>query len=106
MLTEESSSSGKNELVLIVGAGPAGLMAALAFHNSEYTNILIVESRPNFDFDLENSYPIGVNKRGENAIAGVLGNQPDIEKLGLLVDSWKIIVGPGINVANVESGLA
>jgi 2-polyprenyl-6-methoxyphenol hydroxylase-like FAD-dependent oxidoreductase len=101
-------STNQSELVLILGGGPAGLGAALAFHNNKYLNIVVVEGRSDMNFDLENSYEVGINVRGQNAIKNLFANsanQPDMSKLGLRVDQWKIIVGPGINVANFDSGL-
>ena len=100
--------SEKNGLILIVGGGPAGLAAALAFDNNNYKNIVVLESRKDMVFDVENSYPVGVNVRGKNAIKNLFSNStenPDVSNLGLRVDLWKILVGPGINVANFESGL-
>lgn len=98
----------KNGLVLIVGGGPAGLAAALAFNNNNYTNIVVLEGRSDMSFDPENSYPVGVNIRGQTAIQHLFGpSNPhsDVSGLGLRVDQWKILVGPGINVANFDSGL-
>ena len=98
----------KNELILIVGGGPAGLAAALAFDNNNYKNIVVLEGRADMNFDVENSYPVGVNFRGQTAIKNLFGSSTensDVSNLGLRVDQWKILVGPGINVANFESGL-
>ena len=98
----------KNELILIVGGGPAGLAAALAFDNNNYKNIVVLEGRTDMNFDVENSYPVGVNVRGQTAIKTLFGSSnenSDVSNLGLRVDQWKILVGPGINVANFESGL-
>ena len=91
--------------VLIVGGGPAGLGAALAFHNNNYRNITVLEGRSDFNFDLENSYPIGLNLRGKNAISNLIGKNLSLDSFGLQVDQWKVIVGPGINVASFDSGL-
>jgi len=98
----------KGELILIVGGGPAGLAAALAFNNNNFTNIVVLEGREDMSFDPENSYPVGVNVRGQNAIKHLFGpsnSHSDVSGLGLRVDQWKILVGPGINVANFDSGL-
>ena len=101
------SKAKKDELILIIGGGPAGLGAALAFDNNGYKNILVLEGRPDMNFDIENSYPVGLNVRGQNAVKSLFGShtQPEVSKLGLRVDHWKITVGPGINVANFDSGL-
>jgi kynurenine 3-monooxygenase len=98
----------KNDLIVIVGGGPAGFGAALAFHNNDYKNITVLEGRADMKFDEENSYLVGVNVRGKDAINNLFekaDNKPDIEKIGLRTDQWKILVGPGINVANFDSGL-
>ncbi len=100
-------NNSNNDLILISGGGPAGFGAALAFSNNNYKNIVILESRPDMNFDEENSYPVGINVRGRNAIQNLLKNQQELDwnNFGLKVDQWKIIVGPGINVANFDSGL-
>lgn len=98
----------KSGLVLIVGGGPAGLAAALAFNNNKYTNIVVLEGRDDMSFDPENSYPVGLNVRGQTAIKHLFGaSNPhsDVSGLGLRVDRWRIFAGPGINVANFDSGL-
>lgn len=100
--------SEKNGLVLIVGGGPAGLAAALAFNNNKYTNIVVLEGREDMSFDPENSYPVGLNVRGQTAIKHLFGpsnSHSDVTGLGLRVDRWRIFAGPGINVANFDSGL-
>lgn len=97
-----------NDLILIVGGGPAGYGSALAFHNNGYKNIVVLENRQDLNFDLENSYPVGLNVRGKNSIKYLFKNSElasDLDKLGLRVDDWKITVGPGLNVANFQSGL-
>ena len=96
------------DLIVIVGGGPAGLGAALAFDNNNYKNIVVLEGRENLIFDEENSYPVGVNVRGGNAIKNLFARKstpPDIPSMGLKIDQWKILVGPGINVATFNSGL-
>jgi kynurenine 3-monooxygenase len=98
----------KNDSVLIVGGGPAGFGAALAFHNNDYKNITVLEGRADIVFDEENSYLVGVNVRGRSAIDNLFeksDHKPNIEQIGVRTDQWKIIVGPGINVANFDSGL-
>lgn len=102
------SKSEKDGLILIVGGGPAGLGAALAFDNNKYKNIIVLEGRNDMNFDVDDSYLVGLNVRGQNSIKKLFSNsekQPDLSNLGLRVDKWKILVGPGINVANFESGL-
>jgi kynurenine 3-monooxygenase len=99
----------KNGLILIVGGGPAGFGAALAFHNNKYTNIVVLEGRADLNFDVQESYPIGLNVRGQTSINKLVGdeiNYNDTSRFGLIVNSWKVIVGPGINVATIDSGLS
>ena len=102
------AKSEKDGLILIVGGGPAGLGAALAFDNNKYKNIIVLEGRADMNFDVDDSYLVGLNVRGQNSIKKLFATsekQPDLSNLGLRVDKWKILVGPGINVANFESGL-
>ncbi len=103
------STDEKNDLILISGGGPAGFGAALAFSNNNYKNIIVLESRSDMNFDEDNSYPVGINVRGRNAIKNLSPSKQDQEldwnTFGLKVDQWKIIVGPGLNVANFDSGL-
>jgi 2-polyprenyl-6-methoxyphenol hydroxylase-like FAD-dependent oxidoreductase len=104
-MTKEKS---KNDLIVIIGGGPAGFGAALAFNNNNYENVVVLEGRPDMNFDVRNSYPVGINVRGQNSIKSLFGSvdkHPDFEKFGLRVDQWKICVGPSINVANFDSGL-
>ena len=102
----EQTKSNNDELILIVGGGPAGLGAALAFDNNNYKNIVVLEGRPDLKFDEENSYPVGVNVRGNNALTKLFApKEINIQSMGLRVDQWKIFVGPGINVATFDSGL-
>ena len=96
----------QNNLILIVGGGPAGLGAALAFHNNNHKNVVVVEGRSDLKFDEENSYPVGINVRGKNALSKLFAPKVlDVPSMGLRVDQWKIFVGPGINVATFNSGL-
>ena len=100
--------SEKNDLILIVGGGPAGLASALAFDNNNFKNIIVLEGRNDMNFDVENSYPVGVNVRGQTAIKTLFAKSSqtqEVPNIGLRVDLWKILVGPGINVSNFESGL-
>lgn len=105
------SNDEKNNLILISGGGPAGFGAALAFSNNNYKNIIVLESRSDMNFDEDNSYPVGINVRGRNAIRNLNPSKQEQEQeldwntFGLKVDQWKIIVGPGLNVANFDSGL-
>ena len=66
--------SKKKTKVCIVGAGPAGLGAALAFHNNGYDNVCVYEKRSDVSSHaVEESYLVGVNTRGKRALKFVLG---------------------------------
>eukprot|EP00544_Gedaniella_sp_CCMP2646_P012665 CAMPEP_0202486234 /NCGR_PEP_ID=MMETSP1361-20130828/4850_1 /ASSEMBLY_ACC=CAM_ASM_000849 /TAXON_ID=210615 /ORGANISM="Staurosira complex sp., Strain CCMP2646" /LENGTH=446 /DNA_ID=CAMNT_0049115309 /DNA_START=102 /DNA_END=1442 /DNA_ORIENTATION=+ len=93
----------KSSKIVICGAGPAGLGAALAFFNNGFTNIEIYEKRADISSqDIEESYPIGVNTRGKRALKHLVGVH---ENLGDTVASWNIYVTPySINVASFKSG--
>ena len=90
-------------MIVICGAGPAGLGAALAFYNNGYTNIKVYEKRADISSqEIEESYPIGVNTRGKRALQKLVGMD---ENLGDIVSSWNIYVTPySINVASFKSG--
>jgi len=47
----------KTAKIAIVGAGPAGLAAALAFHNNGYSNVTVYEKRNDISKqEIEESY--------------------------------------------------
>jgi len=97
-----------NDLILIVGAGPAGLGSALAFHNNGFSNIIVTEARKDFNFDPNDSYPTDLNTRGQNSMKKLFnGSQgtSTIDNLGFKVSAFKVVVGT-ITVANIESGTA
>ncbi len=82
-MSSQENTKKRDESVLILGGGPAGLGAALAFHNANYTNIVVLEGRPDMNFDLENSYAIGINLRGQNAIKTLMAD-PEQGKVNVL----------------------
>lgn len=93
--------------IVIVGAGPAGLGASLAFHAAGFSNIHIYESRDCLESSAEDSYPIGLNRRGQRCLGELCPttlSPTEISKFGLVINSWKVLVGPGISVANYKSG--
>eukprot|EP01135_Chromosphaera_perkinsii_P009182 Nk52_evm17s1671 gene=Nk52_evmTU17s1671 len=86
------------DTVAIIGAGPAGLAAALAVHNEHPgMRIHVYESRESVRQDPEESYPIGLNTRGMTALQGLIPRlveeQEGIKSLGRVVESWDIFVG-------------
>lgn len=46
--------------MIVIGAGPAGLATALLLSKRGH-KVTVYEGRNDFDFDAENSFPIGVN---------------------------------------------
>ena len=83
--------------ICIIGGGPAGLAASLAFHNSGYKNINVYESRPESAICCQapdESYPIGLNPRGLESLRELLGDHGgqalDICRLGSPVSSWDV----------------
>ncbi|MDO4260031.1 MAG: NAD(P)/FAD-dependent oxidoreductase [Actinomycetaceae bacterium] len=52
---------------LILGAGPVGLAAALLLAN-QGRQVTVFEARPNLVLNDDNSYPIGVNLRGQETL--------------------------------------
>lgn len=96
-----------DEYICIVGAGPAGLASALAFSKAGYTNIHVFEGRDRTWLEhqkAEESYPIGINTRGQRALETLLGKAIPLKEIGLVVDRWAVQVG-SMNVANFPSGL-
>eukprot|EP00906_Rhabdomonas_costata_P020097 RCo029211 len=93
--------------VCIVGAGPAGLGAALAFHQTGHTDVHVFDSREVLETDPEETYPIGLNVRGQHCLLQLCGEDfitaSQVRAMGLPVQRWKICVGK-LNVANVYSG--
>eukprot|EP00759_Apiculatamorpha_spiralis_P014594 PhF_6_TR21180/c0_g1_i1/m.30530 len=93
--------------IVVVGAGPAGLGAALAAYHNGHRNVHVYELRSSLVTNPDESYPIGLNLRGQQCLRKLCPatlRDEDIATLGLQVNSWKILVGPMINVANVFSG--
>ena len=96
----------KDELICIVGAGPAGLGAAMAFHKAGFTNVHVYERAQSLKQSAEESYPIGINTRGVSALRKLIDvSEERVFNLGLIVNSWDIFVGKWQwRVARFESG--
>uniref|UniRef100_A0A7R9Z1H9 FAD-binding domain-containing protein n=1 Tax=Pseudictyota dubia TaxID=2749911 RepID=A0A7R9Z1H9_9STRA len=101
-----AATSTPNHFV-IIGAGPVGLLAALALRKhcpAAATKISIYERRPNLEQSLEESYPIGVSPRGLRALKEISPAAfEQVQTTGALVNSWDIY-GGNRQVAQVQSG--
>eukprot|EP00756_Hemistasia_phaeocysticola_P001072 Hpha_TRINITY_DN10779_c0_g1::TRINITY_DN10779_c0_g1_i1::g.43632::m.43632/K00486/KMO; kynurenine 3-monooxygenase len=112
VLRAAASNPDTNKRICILGAGPAGLAAALAFHNVGFQDIYVYEDREEAvvrQQAAEESYPIGVNPRGRRGLQDVITQHKAIEEpggqersdrffseafaaLGGYVQSWDIMV--------------
>ncbi|HJH13057.1 MAG TPA: FAD-dependent monooxygenase [Brevibacterium ravenspurgense] len=89
--------------MIVIGAGPAGLATALLLSKRGH-KVTVYEARKAFDFDARNSYPIGVNPRGQETL-----RQISPEVLQKLKDGGRTIEAFNIwadtrRVASLESG--
>lgn len=80
--------------VIIIGAGPVGLAAALLLAKRGFQSITVYEGRDSIPVDPEESYPIGINPRALHTLFEI---DPQLERRaireGRIVDSWEIYGG-------------
>ena len=103
----DSSSNNNNIDYIIIGAGPVGLLAALAIHKKSRgkASIRIYERSDSLKQRLEESYPIGITPRGLRALKAICPDAySEIVSSGAVVKSWDIYVETR-KVAKVESGV-
>uniref|UniRef100_A0A0G4IAQ4 FAD-binding domain-containing protein n=1 Tax=Chromera velia CCMP2878 TaxID=1169474 RepID=A0A0G4IAQ4_9ALVE len=87
----------------IIGGGPVGLLTASGLARRGFS-VDVYEGRPSIDQKVEESYPIGVNLRGLQALECVDPQlRKDVEESGRVIDSWNIYGGKRM-VAQVKSG--
>lgn len=88
--------------MIVIGAGPAGLAAALLLSRQGH-RVIVYESRGDLDFSAQNSYPIGVNPRGQETLRRI---SPELlQKLkdgGRTIEAFSIWAGKR-RVANLKS---
>lgn len=89
--------------MIVIGAGPAGLATALLLSKRGH-KVTVYEGRNDFDFDVENSFPIGVNPRGQETLRQI---SPELlQKLkdgGRPIEAFNVWSGTR-RIANLESG--
>ena len=97
---------------VIIGAGPVGLLAALAVQRAITTGgspgkkqtVVVYERRSSLEQRLEESYPIGVSPRGLRALRMICPPACErVEATGVLVDSWDVYAG-NRQVGSIQSG--
>lgn len=98
------SSPADTEPIIIVGAGIAGLAAAILLARDHGCKVEVYEAATDLSQKLEESYPIGVNPRGMNVLDKINPSlRKDIELSGL-IDGWSINANDK-EVAKLPSGV-
>lgn len=89
--------------MIVIGAGPAGLATALLLSKRGHS-VTVYEGRNDFDFEVENSFPIGVNPRGQETLRQI---SPELlQKLkdgGRTIEAFNIWAGTR-RIASLASG--
>lgn len=89
--------------LIVIGAGPVGLAAALLLARKGFS-IDVYEGRPDIPRDNSNSYPIGVNPRGQKTLEDISPKLLEAMKAqGRVVEGFKIMSGTK-QVADMKSG--
>ena len=88
---------------VVVGAGPVGLATAILLAQQGHV-VTVHETGDSLTFDDDNSYPIGVNPRGQETLRRIDPALVDaLHERGELVEGFRIRAGRRV-VASLESG--
>ncbi len=88
---------------VVVGAGPVGLATAILLAQQGHV-VTVYEAGESLTFDDHNSYPIGVNPRGQETLRRIDPALVDaLHERGEVVEGFKIRAGRRV-VASLESG--
>jgi kynurenine 3-monooxygenase len=78
------------EPIIVIGAGPVGLAAAL-FMARAGRSVTVYETRDKIPLSDANSYPIGVNPRGQDALLRIdPGLAERLQQTGKTIKGWNI----------------
>jgi kynurenine 3-monooxygenase len=71
--------------IAVIGGGPVGFAAAIALAKQGY-EVAVYEGRDEIPMNNDNSYPIGVNQRGQDALRRLNPDLVDkLNKVGMLI---------------------
>lgn len=88
---------------IVLGAGPVGLAAALLLAAQGH-DVTLFEAKDHLELDPDNSYPIGVNRRGQEALRRIdPALLQALREEGEVVDAFNIYAGTR-RVAHLKSG--